>query len=676
MPNLPITIPPQYVPQVQETATFKRPNKPAFEGRMHRMQQIMRDEFEKLPLITEVIAPTGTGKSYAFAFPCLKYAGDKYNKKCGLIILPTNTLIDELHGEFSAMFPDLNIVKATGKSLDEADKKGSKQRWEALEEMASQADLMITNPDILNYAMLGGYDENIQRLMKRYTGNPRFKMSGGKTYWHFLHNFDYIIYDEFHLYDEEQLASIMLMLELRQAIVHESARFFFVTATPEEQVATFLQEREYDFISIEKCLQADKSSGNLAKTFTRLQEEIVDSPDNARCIHGSLEVDFTVNTNISEVLNDKIEEIAEQKEKRIKVLIIFNALYDLQRQSDYLRHSLPDHIIHEVSGYEDQGHHEADVILSTSKAEVGANFGVDYCIMQAGFNWRSFLQRFGRTARGEMSGKIIVSLTKKEKPIFNKLSKAFADQNICPYYDFAQIIKNSFARPDYYAQKVSPFMGQFLFALSNKMMNTHEFTSRTYFKKVIEDLPMPDLQKAQYKYFSLINSKVNELSNARNHDWNTWWQAYLNTYLSFRGSSVNVQVKDLELDAKLITYSKEWVLQNKAIIDVENKGEEGKEILVVDGLREEQDKDLLFETDTIPFARAQHNRFFKRKEKYEPEKLFKRALKEIQKNETIGPNARKEEELIDSLKGISKYFSTKRLNIIGVQGSDGESVIF
>ena len=676
MTSLSITIAPQYVAQVQETATFKRPNKPAFEGNMHEIQRVMRDDFEKLPLITEVIAPTGTGKSYAFAFPCLKYISDKYNKKCGLIILPTNTLIDELHGEFSIMFPELNIVKATGNSLDEAEKKGSKQRWEALIEMASEADLMITNPDILNYAMLGGYDENIQSLMARYTGNPRFKLSGGKTYWHFIHNFDYIIYDEFHLYDEEQLASIMLMLELRQAIVHESAKFFFVTATPEEQVATFLEERGYSFVSIAECLNMDKKSGSLSKAFTRIQEDIVDNDAEARCIHGELKVDFTVTDNIADILKERIDEIAIQKQYSVKVLIIFNALYDLQTQSQYLRQSLPNHLIHEVSGYHDQGHHEADIILSTSKAEVGANFGVDYCIMQAGFNWRSFLQRFGRTARGEMSGRIIVSLSKKEKPIFNTLKKAFEGDENCSYYDFAQIIKNSFAKPDYYSKKISPFMGQYLFALGKKMNENQVYAAREYFKKVIEGLEMPEIQKGQYKYFNLIDTKVKELSSARNKDWSMWWDSFLGTYLSFRGSSVNVQVKDKEREGQLITYSKEWILQNKSIIDIENKGVDGKEILVVDGLRQEQDKDLLFETDTIPFARAQQNRFFKRKEKYEPEKLFKRALKEIQKNEGIGPNARKEEELLDLLKGMAPYFSTKRLNIVGVQGSDGESIIF
>ena len=68
-------------------------------------------------------APTGTGKSYAFPFPVInaKKSPKPFDEGRirGLIVLPTNALIDELSENFSKTYPFFNVKKITGRTLDE-----------------------------------------------------------------------------------------------------------------------------------------------------------------------------------------------------------------------------------------------------------------------------------------------------------------------------------------------------------------------------------------------------------------------------------------------------------------------------------------------------------------------------------------------------------------------------
>ncbi|PWJ43868.1 type I-D CRISPR-associated helicase Cas3' [Sediminitomix flava] len=676
MEQFQITIPPQYVQQVQQTALFKRPDSPEFEGRMHEIQRVMRDDFDKLPLITEVIAPTGTGKSYAFAFPTLKAKQERQVQRKALLVLPTNVLIDELYEAFSAMFTELKIVKATKETLDKMEAKGSYKRWQAISEMAETADIMITNPDILNYAMLGGYDKHIFKDSK---------LSGGNTYWHFLKNFQYIIYDEFHLYREEQIASIFTMIELRECFINDSARFFFVTATPEEEITHFLTERNYRYQSISECLSSSPTmEAKLPAVFTRLEETVTQSPEESRCIHGELTIEFVLSDSVGEVLTYKEEELKAQKEQDIRSLLILNSLVDIQRLYFQYKPSWQNtHRLSEVSGYFDEGYQQADIIFSTSKSEVGANFGVDYTIMQSGFDYRSFLQRFGRTARGEMKGKIVIFFLKQreEKKQFNKLKKLFSVQEEWGYNSFTKTVKSVLQKPEFYTNKISPFMGQYLYAVYHNA-GRYNYDTREYIRNRIIEMDMPDIQRGQFKFFQIINASIVHLGKGGYaRQWQEWWEKYLDSYLSFRGSSLHISIKDMERNGQIFSYSKEWVLRNKAITDIlEGQAPDGRDLFVVEGLREKQDNELLYESDTIPSVGAMQNRFFERKHKSNQrmrKQLFLGALKNIENgNEGIDSFYDKQEELLEKLEGLAPFFTEKRLNIIGVQGSDGLSVIF
>jgi len=154
----------QYVKQTDSLGKFPDGKGGFNEYPLHLVQKRMKEDFEQFRDFTIITAPTGTGKSYAFPFPVLNsknnggFGGLRQGKR-GLIVLPTNALIDELHENFTDTFKEIKIGKLTGKHLNELQKKGF-DRWLKILKISHQNDLIITNPDIINYAMHGGYHQN------------------------------------------------------------------------------------------------------------------------------------------------------------------------------------------------------------------------------------------------------------------------------------------------------------------------------------------------------------------------------------------------------------------------------------------------------------------------------------------------------------------------------------
>ena len=159
-----ISVKPQYVPLTTEREIIG-----GKDCLLHEVQRRMKLDFDKLPEFTVIAAPTGTGKSYAFPFPVLKSKAnedfyDIHNKKVkGLIVLPTNALINELTASFKETYPQLTISRLTGVELDERQVKGF-ARWETALSICKENDLVITNPDIINFAMHGGYHQFMYKL--------------------------------------------------------------------------------------------------------------------------------------------------------------------------------------------------------------------------------------------------------------------------------------------------------------------------------------------------------------------------------------------------------------------------------------------------------------------------------------------------------------------------------
>jgi CRISPR-associated endonuclease/helicase Cas3 len=655
MDKFSIKIKPQFVKLTNEKETF--PN--GQECFLHEVQKRMKLDFDKFPEFTIITAPTGTGKSYAFPFPVIN---SKKNPKPfdegkirGLIVLPTNALIDELTENFTKTYPFLNIKKITGKTLDEFSIKGFDRWLKILELCKGDTDLIITNPDVINYAMHGGYHQSA------------WQNTGRKEFYNFLESFGYIIFDEYHLYDESQIANILTLVYLRDIFLKENNRikFFFVSATPEKSLKEILEIKGY---KVEEII-----------------ETIVEDSYNARAIHGMINVEFCTTPNLITLINDYQGEIKEVIDSRKRVLIVLDKLIDVQSQTTELISQFPDCKIYQSTGYtpkdkfQQKKLDEANIIVATNKAEVGVNYRVEYCIMQSGKYYQNLIQRFGRTSRGDLDGKVIILFDNVK---YNSLKRIFKGVEELTYYEFIEKIQSVIQSKKFYSERVPYYQGEYIWCIEKNLRKQKgAYNSFQYFKEglIEEDFFKNGETYSRYKLFSEIDRCIYKLERAYPNGptanaWKEWWNSYLNTFLCFRDNSIVVQIFDKQLNIEL-SYSLEWILQYKDILSIEEE-KNGKYSVwkYTVGDLKERDKDIQYQTDTIPGKGigAIENQFLTPKEIFDLPSTFEKRINSIREKKKIGVEKIDEIqlELLDKVKLLNKTFDRKRLNIIDIIGNN------
>lgn len=647
---------------------------------LHEVQKRMKFDFEQLPEFTVVTAPTGTGKSYAFPFPVLnakkkpKAIDDAFNVR-GLIILPTNALICELTENFKQTYPQLIISQITSPELDKLGVKGY-DRWKKVIEIALESDLVITNPDLINFAMHGGYH---QFAWNNKTGETRFSS--------FLDKFNYIIFDEYHLYDETQIANILTMVKLRECLLQHyqpvkgsvnGVRFLFVSATPEIGLKRLFESEDYEYKEIIENIISDK----------------VD----ARPIHGELNVEFFDCKDIRTLIRDKIAEIREVVKTK-KVLLILNRLRDVQELAQELLRSFNGYTIYQSTGYvsktEDHSTKikSANIIIATNKAEVGVNYDVEYCIMQPGKYFENFVQRFGRVSRGDLEGKIIIAIDDS----FSKYKKVFKDVVSVNYYEFLDLIRERMQGRKFYEERIPLYIGEYIWCISNQIRRHQEYDVWRYLKRRLNETDFFKRKDAQrYYLFQSIHSKICQMmgialkgenisqthwdkqveklkhTNPRTHAWADWWRNYINTYLTFRDSSKVVKIYDRIKDEEL-DYSLDWILQHKVIERIETIQKESYEIIKYTvGNLKKQDKDIQYTVSTLPNAGMSRNNLLSYNEMFELDKVFKNSVSRIYDKVRKGVEEIDElqTELCREIMNLSITFNRKRLKIDSIENED------
>ncbi len=653
MDKFTIKIKPQFIKLTDEKETF--PN--GMECFLHKVQKRMKLNYATFPEFIIITAPTGTGKSYAFPFPVIN---SKKNQKPfdegkirGLIVLPTNTLIEELTENFSKTYPFLNIKKITGKTLDEFAVKGFDRWLKVIELCKGDTDLVITNPDIINYAMHGGYHQNT------------WQNTGRKEFHNFLECFGYIVFDEYHLYDESQIANLLTLVYLRDVFLNENNRikFFFVSATPEKALKEILINKDY---AVEEII-----------------EEIVDDSHNSRAIHGTIEVDFCSATNISSLVFEYISEITEVLKLGKKILIVLDKLNEVQLLAVKLKSHFPYQNIYQSTGYvtKEESQQElidkASIIIATNKAEVGVNYNVEYCIMQPGKYYQNLIQRFGRISRGNLNGKVVICFDNVK---YNSSKRAFKGINEVTYYEFLDKIQSVIQSKKFYSERVPYYQGEYVWCIErNLRQQKGAYNSLKYLKgRLIETNFFKNQESfSRYKLFSEIDKYIYSLkkmfpNGITSIAWCDWWENYLNTFLSFRDNSIVVQIIDWSLNIEL-SYSLEWILQYKEILDIEYiKHEKYITRKYTVGNLKERDKDIQYQVNTIPSIGAKENEFLTAKEIYDLSNVFEKRINSIKEKNKKGVETinQMQLELLEKIKLLGKTFNRKRLNIIDITGNE------
>jgi len=348
-------------------------------------------------------APTGAGKSYAFQW-AMANRGERI-----LFMVPTRRLAQNL---VRGLMEDLASV--TGWSRKAAEAKVVLWSSDATELLKRQGFFrigpyrvrQITSLDSTREGgeMIVAIPETLSHLLLQ-----RSLVSGQSDVGVFdaMASFDHIVFDEFHTIEPRGFGLAALFAKLA-ADGFGRAKVSFLSATPLD-IRPVLEK-----LDIEKASIAD-----LSETVS----------EQGRAVHGDVKLCFEEKAAMVEMIADHISEVKEQIKAGRQIVVIYNKLEDLKRQKDELRHLLLSNGIRperalavnsiddsadfstlsgEFAEGRNQNPDDFDILIATASIEMGVTFRAELMFMEPGFSQLNFLQRYGRAARGDRAGWVIV----------------------------------------------------------------------------------------------------------------------------------------------------------------------------------------------------------------------------------------------------------------------------
>jgi CRISPR-associated endonuclease/helicase Cas3 len=545
-----------------------------------------------------------------------------------------------MHREYKNKFPELKVTKLNREELDKLNAKGP-ARWDALFQIITGNDVIITNPDLLNFAMFGGY--------ARHRGQHEVTQLFARV--------AYFVFDEYHLYDEEQIANIISWIIFAKTMVKDETKFIFASATAEMGLVEVLRQQ-----SFEPCEIVERISDEQTAT--------------VRPIHGKIEVTFLKGTTPQDYLLQNAELIREWMQAGKRVLVIFDRMVDLRKARSSIEREFEDVAIAEESGYFTKSKVKEDttsaqLILATNKVEVGVNLDVTVCLMQPGKHFANFVQRFGRVAREGKDGKVIVFLGDKIKPV----EKAFASISSISYYDFIEKCRKIelLSERNFYSEKVPQYLGIYFYIISNSLK---DFNTRKLFN---HNLQLKGKAKYMYSLMRKIDrgvrwnlKKANEscgLGYQHDYDcWKKWWDIFTGTFKYFRASTPIVLVQDLDYrdGQQMIRYSLEWILKNWEVITIKQVDDE--KCFVVSGYLD-GNNELQYCVGSMPINELSVETMYLRQDRrYRVDIAFEESLDHIasqfyRDGDVFRRTAR---PLLENVRSLKPIFTDKRLAIIDI----------
>lgn len=350
-------------------------------------------------------APTGAGKSYAFQRAMM--AGERV-----LFIVPTRRLAQNLIAGLHE-----SLVRDAGWRPEAATKKLALWTSDATEELKAGGETNVGARRVreisgLNTGLEGGemivaVPEVVSHLLLRRG------MGKGQTdvgVFEILSQFEHIVFDEFHTIAPRGFGLAAVFAKLAAEFSGSRARVSFLSATPLDIGAVL---RRLDV--------PDDRIAHLEETLT----------PTGRPVHGDVELSIRERGDMVSLLREEIPAIREEIEAGRQVVVIYNRLADLQRHFSGLEDvltsagvsagrallidSIDDSRVNIADpGFFAAGRHQPperfDVLVATASVEMGVTFRANLLFMEPGFEPLNFLQRYGRAARGDHDGRVIVRI--------------------------------------------------------------------------------------------------------------------------------------------------------------------------------------------------------------------------------------------------------------------------
>jgi len=307
-------------------------------------------------------APTGAGKTATF-----HELIDVHDLT--LLVYPTNALLHQQQERLEK--EDVSAKALSGDTLEGRGHQRTENLLRFVNRFAADHGVVVTNPDILQAV--------VQNL---YRGNQAME---------FFDQFDAIVYDEFHFYDD--LAASGLLLQTRIIADRQpNAQIMLPSATPNESFVSFV--RSNFALSVRDISATYDPSGDPFRHDVTIHRREADRIADAH-------------EKVVPRLRDAIEGV-EPGETR--AVVVFNSVKDSNDFHAYLESEHPDLFerAEKDNGFDtndpdlDLDEVEFSILNTTSKGEVGLDYDIRTLIMEtpAGPTAASdFLQRFGRAGR-------------------------------------------------------------------------------------------------------------------------------------------------------------------------------------------------------------------------------------------------------------------------------------
>lgn len=330
-------------------------------------------------------AMTGDGKSLAGQLPAMLGGWQKPL----LAMYPTNELIHDQASQIGSTWQRWNrtpvVASLDSSTLDQVlESQELSQRGDALLSMIRNYTVLLTNPDIFHYIMQTFY---------RRTG--RHGDASDRLIGPLLDNFEQFTFDEFHLFDAPQTASVMnaLLLITQLSGVHRK-RFLFQSATPSKLLRSLLERAGLNFVEIGGEYASDLNETEL-EGWRRILYRT-----NLSFAEGTVE--NWLDTNLETVL---LPFFLDHR-PAAKGAIIVNSVAQAKRICQRLAAALQPHglTVGENTALSSKAlrraSYECDILVGTSTVDVGVDFRINFLLFES-HDAGTFLQRLGRLGRHE-----------------------------------------------------------------------------------------------------------------------------------------------------------------------------------------------------------------------------------------------------------------------------------
>ncbi len=328
-------------------------------------------------------AMTGDGKSLAAYLPSLLHG----NSLLGMY--PTNELARDQQENLPNTMNNwgCNITGPTRMTAADLDKlvRQNKVRSKrgGIDFLTDNNEIILTNPDIFHY-------------LAQFFYTTRSETPDMSFMRRIVNNFEYFVFDEFHIFQAPQVVAVVNALLLIREFSQHRKRFLFLSATPDDLLVEYLEKADFKVkvVDTNGRYQHTRQSPDPAQWRPIIRESDI--------FFDALTPDYRIEQWIDEHIDKIIQFFQEQSVA--KGAIIVNSVASAYRLKDKLmpefkkisrtvelNTGLSSDEIKKIS-------RECDLLIGTSTVDVGVDFKINFLVFES-IDAGTFLQRLGRLGR-------------------------------------------------------------------------------------------------------------------------------------------------------------------------------------------------------------------------------------------------------------------------------------